>query len=106
MQKRDSPTISSFQDKSELYETQHTFCRSVLVITTFPLTFRLKDTTYVTVSIVSRDSYDFDIVLTNGRRRRFRWHMASPHTLLNRQGNIDEMMKETVEIFLNKIASR
>ena len=73
------------------------------MITIFPLIFQLKDNTNVTVSIVAKNSYDFDMVLTNGTRRTFRWHPESPHDLFNKRGKIDEIMKETVEIFLNKL---
>ena len=84
----------------------HSFCGDTSVKNTFPLNFRLKDNTCVTVSIVSKNSYDFDILLPNGSRRTFRWRSDSPHTLFNRLGKVDEMMKETVEYFLKKIPKR
>jgi len=84
----------------------HSFCTYLHVKNTFPLNFRLKDNTCVTVSIVSKNSYDFDILLPNGSRRTFRWRSDSPHTLFNRLGQVDEMMKETVEYFLRKLPKR
>jgi len=84
----------------------HSFCTVLHVKNTFPLNFRLKDNTCVTVSIVSKNSYDFDILLPNGSRRTFRWRSDSPHTLFNRLGQVDEMMKETVEYFLRKLPKR
>ena len=73
---------------------------------TFPLNFRLKDNTYVTVSSVANNSYDFDIVLPNGSRRTFRWHRDLPHTFLGKNGQTDEMMKETIEMFLASLPKR
>ena len=73
------------------------------VKTTFPLKFQLKDNTYVTVSVVSNNSYDFDMVLPNGSRRTFRWHPDSQHTLVARNGQTDELMKESVEFLLKKL---
>jgi hypothetical protein len=32
--------------------------------------------------------------------------LTSPHTLFNRLGQVDEMMKETVEYFLRKLPKR
>jgi len=70
---------------------------------TFPLNYQLKDNTFVTVSIVGNNSFDFNMVLPNGTKRTFRWRKTLPHSFLDRYGKTDKNMKETIEVFLNKI---
>jgi hypothetical protein len=72
-------------------------------MSTFPLKFQLKDNTNVTVSIAANNSFDFDIVLPDGSKRTFRWRKDSPHVFLGRHGKIDEELKETIELFLEKM---
>jgi hypothetical protein len=72
-------------------------------MSTFPLKFQLKDNTDVKVSNAANNSFDFDIVLPDGSKRTFRWRKESPHVFFGRHGEIDEKLKETIELFLEKI---
>ena len=71
---------------------------------TFPLKFQLKDNAFVTVMFVTKGSFNFDIVYPNGSLRTFRWRENSPHSHLNRKGEVDERLKEAIEVFLFEMA--
>ena len=71
-------------------------------MTTFPLRIQLKDNTYATVTLVTNNSFDFDLILPNGSKRSFRWRQDSPHSFLNRKGEIDQGLEEVIAAFLSE----
>jgi hypothetical protein len=69
----------------------------------FPLTYQLKDSTSVSVSIVTKNTFDFSLVMPNGTQRTFRWRKESPHVFVDNHGKVDNKLRETIEIFINKL---
>ena len=72
----------------------------------FPLTYQLKDKTSVKVSRVTKNAFDFNLVMPNGSQRSFRWRKDSPHAFVDSHGKLDKKLKETIEAFLNKLREK
>ena len=61
--------------------------------------FTLSDDTRVIVKKVTNNKYDFELTLTNGNRKTFRWHDNDANEFGDRNGNIDERISEAVQRF-------
>lgn len=65
--------------------------------------FTLSDNTLVIVKKVTNNKYDFELTLTNGNRKTFRWCVNDANEFGDRNGNIDERISEAVQQFQNTL---